>query len=401
MSPLIVLFVISFQFCYGLKIEQQQDDGELVFTSILYRHGERTPEVPYTNDPYKNDSYWPIGWGQLTNNGKRQHFELGQWLRKRYMSLMRGGKYSNTLVYVRSTDWDRTLMSALSNLAGMFYPTQAELWNNDIKWQPVPVHTIPKQLDKLLSMNYPCPKYQELRDAFYQSGFMKSYNKKHQELYDYLTKHTGQPVDDPIQVQYLYSTLYIQTLNNYTLPEWTQAVFPDKMYDVSAFGFKMPVYTDTLKRLYGGPLLKEIIKHMNAKKSGNLYPDRNLAVYSAHDTTVSALLETMGVFETHIPPFAATVLVELRKNNDQFKVSVYYKNSTAEPYLLTIPGCTPSCPLEKFEELSSHVVPQNWDAECKTLMRNPIIDQRIPELEENEPGNNRKYILTRNHNISQ
>ena len=33
----------------------------------LYRHGDRTPVTTYPTDPYNNASYWPDGWGQLTN----------------------------------------------------------------------------------------------------------------------------------------------------------------------------------------------------------------------------------------------------------------------------------------------------------------------------------------------
>ena len=33
----------------------------------LYRHGDRTPVASYPTDPYNNVSYWPNGWGQLTN----------------------------------------------------------------------------------------------------------------------------------------------------------------------------------------------------------------------------------------------------------------------------------------------------------------------------------------------
>lgn len=46
-----------------------------------------------------------------------QHYRLGQYFRKRYNSLL-GDKYSPDKVYIRSTDFDRTLMSAEANLAG-------------------------------------------------------------------------------------------------------------------------------------------------------------------------------------------------------------------------------------------------------------------------------------------
>ena len=62
---------------------------------------------------------------------------------------------------------------------------------------------------------------------------------------------------------------------------------------------------------------------MKEKRNGTLSPDRNIWMYSGHDTTVAALLNAMGVFEPHIPPFAAAVMVELRKDfMEDFFVSV-------------------------------------------------------------------------------
>lgn len=36
------------------------------FTAQIHRHGDRTPIETYPRDPYRNISYWPDGWGQLT-----------------------------------------------------------------------------------------------------------------------------------------------------------------------------------------------------------------------------------------------------------------------------------------------------------------------------------------------
>ena len=55
-------------------------------------------------------------------------------------------------MYVRSTDADRTLMSAYSNLAGMFpngtnqtYPMYLAEWPGN--WSPIPVHTVDASTD--------------------------------------------------------------------------------------------------------------------------------------------------------------------------------------------------------------------------------------------------------------
>lgn len=42
------------------------------FTTQIFRHGDRTPVEPYPNDPYKDPSLWPVGFGQLTNVSHRK-----------------------------------------------------------------------------------------------------------------------------------------------------------------------------------------------------------------------------------------------------------------------------------------------------------------------------------------
>uniref|UniRef100_A0A3B4BDH9 Lysosomal acid phosphatase n=1 Tax=Periophthalmus magnuspinnatus TaxID=409849 RepID=A0A3B4BDH9_9GOBI len=114
-----------------------------VFVSLLFlfRHGDRSPIRAYPTDPYQ-ESAWPQGFGQLSQVGMKQHYNLGQFLRKRYTGFLKES-YDRQEISVRSTDFDRTLMSAEANLAGLYPPNGSQVFNPDIKWQPIPVHTVP------------------------------------------------------------------------------------------------------------------------------------------------------------------------------------------------------------------------------------------------------------------
>lgn len=60
-------------------------------------------------------------------------------------------RYSSEDIYIRSTSVDRALMSAAVNLAGLYAPTADQKWNNKLGtlWQPIPIHSIPRDLDKV------------------------------------------------------------------------------------------------------------------------------------------------------------------------------------------------------------------------------------------------------------
>ena len=38
-------------------------------------------------------------------------------------------------------------MSAYCNLAGLYPPEGSQVWSTEIKWQPIPVHTRPYDMD--------------------------------------------------------------------------------------------------------------------------------------------------------------------------------------------------------------------------------------------------------------
>lgn len=137
------------------------------------------------------------------------------------------------------------------------------------------------------------------------------------------------------------------------------------MKPLADFSFKIAAYNKIMQRLKIGLLIGEMTDHMVLKSHGKLSPDRKIWMYSAHDDTVANLLMALNLFYPHCPPYAATVLIELRTNLiNEFLVTISYKNTSGEPSLLTLPGCTPSCPLDDFIRLTKDVVPTDLEREC-------------------------------------
>lgn len=365
----------------------------LKLVQVVFRHGDRTPVNTYPTDPYKDPSNWPIGWGQLTNNGKERHYHLGHYLRQRYDAFL-SETYSDKEVYVRSTDVDRTLMSAASNLAGLFPPKGDQRWDQSLEWQPIPIHTVPQAEDLLLSLSSECPLYDRLTGEFEASPTVQSLVATNKELFTYLTLHTGQNVSTIVDIEYLYDVLFIEDRFNMTLPAWTAEVYPDKLRTLSDFSFAMKAYTKEMQRLRGGPLVKEMTNQMSSRvgwtspsSSSTSSPSslsssaasRKLFMYSAHDVTLAAFLSALGVFNGIQPPYAAMVLLELHEPRpDHFVVQVWYKNVSfdgMEPFLLTVPGCDSTCPLERFLELTRPVVSDDVRAECS--LSQPLYPARL------------------------
>lgn len=344
------------------------DGGKLIFATILYRHGDRTPIDPYPSDPYKSPTFWNhTRWGQLTNEGKRQHFELGQWLKRRYHSLV-NETYDPEEILIRSTDVDRALMSAQANLAGFYPPEDFDIWSPAVQWQPVPVHTTPTKEDKLLYMGAKCPRYDYLLAKYMKSEAHKELKKKYKATFDYLTKYTNKTVNSFKTAQQVWGVLVIESIHQMKLPEWTKEVFPDPITEMSAIAFQTPSVLPELARLQSGPLLREVLKGCQAKVAGTMKPDRGIWMFSAHDTTVSDFLNILRVFDPpHNPPFTATVMLELRIIKSVPHVALVYKRGVGDAtgQQLEIPNCGLYCPLAKMFQLYENVLPLNWDEECQ------------------------------------
>ena len=115
----------------------------------------------------------------------------------------------------------------------------------------------------------------------------------------------------------------IQKVHNFTLPEWANSTVMAKMGELRGISFSVSSGTTELKRLYGGPLLKRLMTNMRESSTKS---KRKMFVHSAHDDTLGAVMSSMGIFNSRIPPYASSLIVELHEeeNTGKYFVEVNY-----------------------------------------------------------------------------
>ncbi|KAG5868545.1 hypothetical protein JTB14_035866 [Gonioctena quinquepunctata] len=155
----LLLFYLS-SFIEG-RVQRKNSENSLELIHVIFRHGDRTPDksVIYKNDPHINQTYYPFGYGQLTNIGKRKEYLIGKALRKRYHQFL--GDFTLDSVDPRSTDYNRTKMSLQLVLASLFPPRGKTVWEKNLNWQPVPFNYWPVGEDHVLGDPHAnCPRFQ-------------------------------------------------------------------------------------------------------------------------------------------------------------------------------------------------------------------------------------------------
>ncbi|GAB1294602.1 Prostatic acid phosphatase [Apodemus speciosus] len=376
--PLHLSRTASLSLGFLLLLSLRLDPGqakELKFVTLVFRHGDRGPIETFPNDPIKESS-WPQGFGQLTQWGMEQHYELGSYIRRRYGRFL-NDSYKHDQVYIRSTDVDRTLMSAMTNLAALFPPEGISVWNPRLLWQPIPVHTVSLSEDRLLYLPFrDCPRFQELKSETLKSEEFQKRLHPYKSFIDTLPSLSGFDEQDLFAIwSKIYDPLYCESVHNFTLPSWATEDAMIKLKELSELSL-LSLYgihkQKEKSRLQGGVLVNEILKNMRLATQSQKF--RKLVMYSAHDTTVSGLQMALDVYNGLLPPYASCHIMELYHDDGGHFVEMYYRNETQnEPYPLTLPGCTHSCPLEKFAELLDPVIPQDWATECMGTSNHQVL----------------------------
>ncbi|XP_046327990.1 prostatic acid phosphatase-like isoform X1 [Haliotis rufescens] len=355
----------------------------LRLVNLLYRHGDRSPYATYRSNPNNNrKNVWPNGLGWLTTIGMEQEYSLGRFLRRRYSGFL-SDKYLHTEITVESSDVNRCLMSAYSNLAGLYPPSGDQVWNSNIPWQPIPVHTRPRSEDNMLGMGKHCQRYNDLKTSIYKSTRAMQEAGENKDLYTFLTRVTGYV---PFRLQnapVVADNLLCEKIHNVSWAPWVNETMFQTLRELEALSLDLKYSDSGVARLKGGVLLKKWIEETQQRVSSSFYTTK-MNMFSAHDSTVLAVLGALRALNHLPPPYSSAILMELHETRASvFHVELYYRNVSSTdpnddtpPHQLTIPGCTFKCPLTKFVSLTKDMVPTDWDAECAASSTGTIIGRR-------------------------
>lgn len=346
----------------------------LILVIETFRHGAREPLTDFWNaKEFKSK-------GELTPVGMRQHYVLGQLLRLEYIENLNflTPTYNATELYVYSTNVNRTIISAMSQLLGLYplgsgpdIPTNMNYslllppFNNSFKiaednsfnalpnaFQPIPIHTNGLEQEYLLrpwEINV-C----KVNKRWYLEQYNTSFFKEITLEFNETLRNVGDMVNvskdamDFWKMHHIYDVFQNDIFSGKDLPQDF-----DKYSKNMSFIYDILVYfidfgTPLQKRTLSTPFFENLINIFEAKIKG--IDKRKWIMYSAHDITLITILAGLnytsyeclyqgwrqgGVYDKlcqHFPTYASNLLFELHNDTNVYKVKVRYNGEYLMEY---------------------------------------------------------------------
>jgi acid phosphatase len=323
---------------------------KLIFALDLIRHGDRTPIWTIPNSPHT----WPEGMQQLTAQGMQQELQLGKKFHKIYIDHyhLLPNQYQNDAIYVFSTNYDRTLMSAEAVLLGLYPLGSGPLLSTKQPalpgaFRPIPIHTQP--LDKNDSFVTDVhANYQQLEKKYVDSR--PDWAQKTAELqnkFPIWSKATGLPITNIRQLIALADTFKIYQIHHLPLAVKLSDEDVKQVMAAGTWAFTTEFQTKEIANLIGTPLLAKVADYI--QKATQLNNPLKYVLLSAHDTTIMSLMTTLHAPLNSPPPYASDVNFSLFKDGSEYTVKISYNG---QPVVL--PGCNATgCSLMQFAKLTS------------------------------------------------
>jgi hypothetical protein len=322
----------------------------------------------------------------------RQHYLLGYEFRNRYIlqTPLLSANYSAKEVYLRSTDVNRTLMSAYSQLQGLYPdgtgPSLAELSLQATSVPPLnisnlanieaelgiaalpsfmqstPIHTDKKSTDVLLRSQDNCKLVVDLIDTSNKDedyAICGKYSSSMQTIMNYFNCTFQQACD---MADNLQGSLVANSFCGYPIP--TELSDPTFIQNLRNF------HNETFNLQYSNPpIVAELITTPYMSLLNQTFSavstspqDLKFIFLSAHDSTLVAFIHGLQLNTTVFPVYASTLITELHLINGAYFVRMLYNDVD-----VVVPDCKQTfCPLETFlGYLNKRIIP-NMQQVCSS-----------------------------------
>ncbi|OMJ70746.1 hypothetical protein SteCoe_31195 [Stentor coeruleus] len=313
-----------------------------VYFVAVTRHGARSPIDFMQWDHAEN---WPNGEGQLTAEGFRQEYLIGQYLHDRYIAKnqLLSLKYDESEITFYSSNAPRTIQSA-SAIAYGLYPTNRNMVSKPKYLPPlninttslkdsiysidisefIQIHTSYQVIDPILRPDKTCQEYISHIERMKNSQTMKKIFYKYPEVVEGIKKYFN--VDDRKAFD-LFLKVHDSVISNefmgFKVPDEFDAKWLEKaeVAHVEMKYFKL-YEPDYVARFVGSKFLNELSKLFSDAVDGK--KKSKGVVYSAHDTTIMNILSSLRYKVDKLPEFGSLLLFELDKTQDRYSVNVIY-----------------------------------------------------------------------------
>ncbi|XP_045465280.1 testicular acid phosphatase homolog isoform X1 [Harmonia axyridis] len=326
-----VIMLVVFKFLALLStLYLCKAEDELIAVTAILRHGARIPVSFYASDPYKNIT-WPFALGDLTNKGIKEMHHVGKWLRKRYSSFL-SEIHTPSEIYAHSVDFDRCYMTAEATLAGLYPARGKEVWNSNIRWQPVPIHGSPNSQDIETNMLNPCPnKLAAVANLIYNLPEYPAIAELYNPILKIINERAGENVTLP-QLYSFYDTVFSEKALDLPLPEWVAEIYPKILPLIKLYTELNSINPQEVK-IQIGPLMTQILNQFERAITGEGFGTtktiyRKFMAYFSTEWMLYDFAYGLGLESIDIPQYGALFLVELRRNWEGHYVKILFRKSS-------------------------------------------------------------------------
>ncbi|MFA6075594.1 MAG: histidine-type phosphatase [Negativicutes bacterium] len=351
------ILTLCFLLLFTVSIYAQET---LVYSVCLVRHGDRTPcqDVGFTNVHYQ----WQYSLGELTPLGMNQEYQNGKLYREKYVDRLHllPAEYQSGSISAVSTEMNRTVMSGMSLLTGLYPPgTGPKLTNGQPALpdalQPIPIFTIPAGDKNFILREFEDPAIlaTKIEQTLKTPKYVALYQKYQPDLKRWagLLGVTKKPdlVDLVNWADYLNCMLQY----NAPLPAGLTRAEAERIVNIG-FTLMADMFSDDdITRYMASEFMTKLNNDLHAAVNGK--QSCKLALYFGHDI---CLLGVMSALKSPLPidpPYASHLEFDLfREEDNSYIVKATYNNQPVKFANTNKDYCT----LDQFSALIQPIIAQ-------------------------------------------